>query len=83
MKALVIVCLLIVAAGAATFYRYQSFSPCDWMHQDLVEQTGLPELVIEARIKAVFLLDGITDPAPHECLVEWWEVRLNGLPEEN
>ena len=82
MKALVIVLLLIAAAAAATYVEYRSFGPCDWMEQDLVEDTGYPPLVIQARIKAYFLLQGIVDPDPVECLLEWWKVRREGLPEQ-
>ena len=81
MKYLVIALILVAAATGATYARYRSFSPCDWMEQDLAVQTGLPLLVVQARIKADFLLQGIIDPHPGECLVEWWKVRREGLPE--
>ena len=83
MKYLLIALILVAAAAGATYVRYQSFSPCDWMEQDLVEQTGLPRLIVQARIQADFLLQGITDPNPGECLVEWWKVRREGLPEQS
>ncbi len=82
MKVLVIVLLLILAAAAATFIKYRSFSPCDWMEHDLVEDTGFPPIAIQARIRAYFLLQGIVDPDPAECLLEWWKVRREGLPEQ-
>ncbi len=82
MKALVIVLLLIAAAGTATYIEYRSFSPCDWMEQDLAEQTGYPRLVIAGRIQADFLLQGIVDAGPVDCLLEWWKVRREGLPEQ-
>ena len=81
MRIVSIVFVLAIAAVAATYWRYQSFDPCDWMAHDLEEQTGLPELIVQARIKAYFLLDGVADPGPQDCLLAWWEVRREGLPE--
>ena len=83
MKWLVILALLAGAAAGATYTRYQSFSPCDWMARDLEATTGLPSLVVQARIKALFLLDGVTDPDPVDCLLAWWDVRQEGLPPES
>ena len=83
MKAVWLVVVLALAAAGATWYRYQSFSPCDWMAQDLEAQTGMPSLVVQARIKAYFLLDGVTDPGAMECLFAWWDVRQEGLPPES
>ena len=83
MRTLIIVGLLLVAATVATFVRYESFSPCDWMAQDLEAQTGMPALIVQARIKGHFLLEGITDPDPVDCLLAWWEVRQEGLPPES
>jgi len=76
---LVVVLLLLGAASVATYARYQSFSPCDWMEQDLVEHLGRPLLVVQASIRATFLMQGIVDPSPQECLVEWWRLRRNGF----
>ena len=73
---------LALAATVATYVRYESLDPCDWMEHDLADQTGLPRVVVEARIRAGFLLDGITEPGPGDCLLEWWEWRSEGLPEE-
>ena len=83
MRWLALVVVLLLAAAGSTYFRYQSFSPCDWMAQDLEAQTGLPNLVIQARIKALFLLDGVTDPDPVDCLLAWWDVRQDGLPPES
>lgn len=83
MRWLALVVVLLVAAAGSTYLRYQSFSPCDWMAQDLEAQTGLPNLVIQARIKALFLLDGIADPGPVDCLLAWWDVRQEGLPPDS
>jgi hypothetical protein len=74
----VVVLLLLVAAAVATYARYQSFSPCDWMEHDLVARTGQPLLVAQASIRASFLMQGIVDPSPQQCLVEWWRQRRNG-----
>ncbi len=82
MRTLLVIAILFVAASAATFARYESFSPCDWMARDLEAKTGWPSLAVEARIKAYFLLDGIVDPDPVDCLFAWWGVRREGLPPE-
>lgn len=80
MKFVLIVIGLAVAATIATYARYQSLNPCDWMAQDLAQQTGLPPLVVRVRIRTAFLIDGITDPGPSDCLFGWWEFRTEGLP---
>ncbi len=83
MKFVLIVIGLAVAATIATYARYGSLNPCDWMEQDLARQTGLPPLVVRVRISAGFLLDGISDPGPYDCLFGWWEFRSEGLPGES
>ncbi len=80
MKFVLIVIGLAVAATIATYARYQSLSPCDWMERDMARQTELPPLVVRARIGAAFLIDGITDPGPYDCIMAWWEFRVEGLP---
>ena len=66
---------LIVAAVAATFWRYGSLNPCDWLERDTAQASGLPYLVAQARIRAEFLLDGITEPDGGQCLTAWWDLR--------
>ena len=83
MRVLAIAVVLVLAATVATYVRYQSLSPCDWMEQDMADESDLPRVVIQARIAASFLLDGITDPTPVECLNAWWRYRVDGLPEES
>ncbi len=83
MKFVLIVIGLAVAATIATYARYQSLNPCDWMEQDLTRQTGLPPMVVRVRIRAAFLIDGISDPGPYDCLVGWWEFRAEELPGES
>ena len=78
----VIVAGLLAAAAVATYARYESLDPCDWMEQDLVAQSGLPAVAVEIRIRAAFLLDGITEPDAGDCLVKWWEWRREGLPQQ-
>lgn len=82
MKYLVAVVGLLAVAAAATFFRYESFSPCDWIETDLVEQSGQPLLVVQSRVQAHFLLEGIVSPTFGDCLLGWWEFRLEGLQEE-
>ncbi len=79
MKYLAVAFMIVLMAVGATYYRYQSLSPCDWIERDLILQTGLPELVIQAKIKAEFLLQGIAEPSPSQCLVEWWRVRRESI----
>ena len=79
---LVIVAGLIVAAAIATYGRYQSLDPCDGMERDLLAQSELPRVAVELQISAAFLLEGITDPGPGDCLVKWWDWRREGLPEQ-
>ena len=79
LRALAVFLLLVVLAGAgATYYRYRSLDPCDWMLQDLTAHFGLPSAVIEAKIRAEFLLQGIVEPSPRDCLFEWWRLRREG-----
>ncbi len=80
MKFVLIVIGLAIAATIATYARSQSLNPCDWMERDLVRQTGLQPMVVRASIRGAFLIDGITDPCPSDCLFGWWEFRAEGLP---
>jgi len=82
MKYLVLSVGLLVAAGVATYARYESLNPCVWIEQDMVRQTGLPLLVVQAQVRAKFLLDGVTEPDPATCLPAWWEFKVEGLEEE-
>ncbi len=83
MKLVLIVIGLAVAATVATYARYGSLNPCDWMERDVARQMGLPPMVVRVRIRAAFLIDGISDPAPSDCLFGWWEFRSEGLPGES
>ena len=73
---------LALAATVATYVRYESLDPCDWMERDMARQSGLPRLVVRARIHAEFLLEGITEPSATECLSSWWEFRAEGASQE-
>ena len=81
MKIATVLVGLLAAASIATWLRYDSLNPCDWMEQDRAERSGLPLLVVQAEIAARFLLDGITDPQPLDCLPAWWEQRAEEIPE--
>lgn len=81
LKSVSVVAGLLAAASVATWLRYGSLNPCDWMEQDRVERSGLPAMVVQAEIAARFLLDGITDPQPLDCLPAWWEQRAEQIPE--
>ena len=72
--------LIVLAAAIATYARYGSFDPCQWMEQELAQESGLPRLVVRARIHGEFLLQGIADPYAGECITAWWDYRADGLP---
>ena len=76
MKYLIVLVLLAGAAVSATWVRYNSFDPCVWMEQDMIADSSLPALIVTARIKAAFLLDGVTEPTPKQCLYAWWQHRF-------
>ncbi len=73
--------LLIFVAGAGTYGRYQSLDPCVWLKKDMVAGSEMPEIWVETRIRARFLLDGITSPTAEECLRGWWSFRAEELAE--
>ena len=73
--------IVAIAATAATYFRYQSFDPCNWMAQDMAQHTGLPLVVMEGRVKAAFLVRGITQPGPQECVIAWWTERADEATE--
>lgn len=66
-----------VAASGATYYRYGTFDPCDWMEQDLAKQSGLPRLVAKAKVRAELLIDGVTQPDFGQCTLAWWKFRAD------
>lgn len=83
MKYAIIAVVAVIAAAVATFVRYESFDPCVWMEKDLTGESGLPQLIVKGQIRADFLLKGITDPGPYECVKAWWRFRADGLPVSN
>jgi len=68
--------IAVAAAAISTYGRYESFSPCVWIEQDQARETGLPRLVLRGRIHAHFLLRGIHEPNPMDCLLSWWDFRF-------
>lgn len=82
MRVTIVILVLLLAGIGATYARYESLSPCIWMEKDLAARTGLPGIIVKARIQAAFLLRGIAEPDAYECLTEWWSLRSEGLPEE-
>ena len=70
---------ILIASTIATYGRYKSLNPCDWMEQDLAQRSNLPLIVLQGQIRANFLLKGITAPGPYECIVEWWHLRQTGV----
>jgi hypothetical protein len=69
--------IVAVAATVATYFRYHSFDPCNWMAQDMARHTGLPTVVTSGKIKADFLVRGITQPEMAECVLAWWRERAD------
>lgn len=78
MKYLLIAVGLSMAAVVATLVRYESLDPCVWLVHDAADQSGLPMLAEEARIRTEFLVRGITEPGAGECLGSWWRLRFEG-----
>ena len=81
MRYLGIVVVLGLAAVIATFVRYESLDPCEWLEQDMTRALGMPPIVAQARIRAEFLFRGIVEPTSRECLDDWWRLKAEGLPE--
>ena len=77
----VAVIVLVLAAGAtlATYMRYDSLHPCDWLHRDMVLASGHPEVWVQIRIRALFFLEGIDEPDAADCLRGWWDFRVEEL----
>ncbi len=77
MKYSLLALVIIVAAGAATLSRYGSLDPCVWMETDLAEQS----IVVQAKVRAKLLLEGIGEPGAYDCLTTWWEIRADEVLE--
>ena len=69
--------IVAIAATVATYFRYQTFDPCNWMAQDMARHDGLPEVVMEGKVKANFLIRGITNPSATDCVLAWWGERAD------
>ena len=78
--AVILIGIFLLATGA-TFGRYGNFDPCDWTAQDQAELTSIPKLVWVGRLKAKFLVNGITEPAFSDCMLAWWESRAEDAAE--
>ena len=83
MRFLLLVMGLMVAAVVATFFRYQSLHPCDWLEKDMIAVSDMPDIWVVARLRARFLMEGITDPSALECLEGWWSFRIEELEKLN
>jgi len=79
MKTTLIVIVGIILFGVgATYHRYQSFNPCDWIERDLAVQSGMPTLIVQGQIKTWFLMDGVVKPDPYQCIKMWWRLKIDG-----
>ena len=84
MKYLGLAGALLIAAVIATFARYESFHPCDWLEHDTGRALGVPALMAEARIRASFMFRGIAEPTAYDCLEDWWRLKAQGkMPEDS
>ena len=83
MKYIVLLVGLSLAASIATYVRYQSLHPCDWLEKDMIAASDMPEIWVVARLRARFLMEGITDPSALECLEGWWSFRIEELEKLN
>jgi hypothetical protein len=81
-KTILLLIVVAIFAAGATFGRYGNFNPCDWTAQDQADTTAVPKLFWEGRIKAKFLLKGITEPTFSECMLVWWESRADDAIEQ-
>ena len=79
MRYAVLALVLIMAAAAATIFRYGSLDPCVWLEKDMAAASSLPLIAVQAQIALKLGLE----PAPYECLDAWWTIRTEGLPEES
>lgn len=73
--------LLLLAGSAATLAQFGSLHPCVWLRIDAARASDLPDSLVDARLRAIFLLHGIASPGPSDCIAEWWRVRRRGLPD--
>jgi hypothetical protein len=85
MRVFVLVFVVIAAGIVATYARYGSLHPCDWLHKDMLAASDLPgppevvEPLVEGWITTRFLLDGITEPTALDCLEGWWSFRIDEI----
>jgi len=79
MRVFVLVFALSAAGVAATFARYGSLHPCDWLLHDMVDASDMPEIWVETRIRARFFLDGVSEPGVVDCLDGWWTFRIEEI----
>jgi hypothetical protein len=85
MRVLVLVFVVIAAGVVATYARYDSLHPCDWLLRDMTAASDLPgppevvEPLVEGWIRGRFLLDGITEPGFRDCLDGWWTFRIEEI----
>jgi len=82
LKYAVILIGIAIFASGATFGRYGNFDPCDWTAQDHAKSTLIPKIVWEGRLKAEFLVKGITQPTYSDCVLAWWESRAEDAVEK-
>ena len=75
--------IAVVAASVATYYRYGTFDPCDWMEQDLAAHSSMPRIVAKAKVRGELLIDGITQPSFGQCTMAWWKFRADEVQTKN
>ncbi len=77
----ILLVVFLLAGSVATLVEYGSLHPCSWLRTDASRESELPDALVEARLRAIFLLRGVTNPGATDCVTEWWRVRRRGLPE--
>jgi len=75
-KSFIIILIISLGAILATWAKYQSLDPCEWLHRDISQKINLPILMIKAQVKAGFLLHGIASPSAGQCIYAWWKYRF-------
>ena len=76
MRVFVLVFALSAAGIAATFARYGSLHPCDWLLHDMVDASDMPEPLVEPSVQLRLLFDGLIQPTALDCLDRWWSFRI-------
>jgi len=81
MRVFILVFALSAVGVAATFARYGSLHPCDWLRQDMTAASILPESLVRGQIRLRSFLEGTIEPDALDCLEWWWSFRSKEIEE--